>query len=216
MEKRVKNGLDGILKKSSKLMAMRGFRGTSMRDLAEATDRSLAGLYHYFKNKEELLYLINYRGFRTLLEAAERINRRDWRLEEKLYTLIYNHIYYFSIHLDEMRVMMLGTQDLDSKHARLIKSLKTKYAEAVFNVVNAYVREKNPGPFSEKALTRKTYLLFGMLNWIFGWYSSKKHGSDLDLVNDNFQMFSTGVLATTSDISPDIGARLSHTVRNGL
>ena len=45
---RHRESLQDILDKSSRLMAEVGFHGPTMRDLARATGRSLAGLYHYF------------------------------------------------------------------------------------------------------------------------------------------------------------------------
>jgi AcrR family transcriptional regulator len=56
----INEGLCDILKESTKLMANTGFCGTSMRDLAKATGRSLSGLYHHFRSKEDLLYLMNW------------------------------------------------------------------------------------------------------------------------------------------------------------
>ena len=56
-------GMADILRTSCELMATKGFHGTSMRDLAHATGRSVSGLYHHFQGKEDLLFLINYHGF---------------------------------------------------------------------------------------------------------------------------------------------------------
>ena len=72
----VSEGMADILRTSCRLMAQRGFHGTSMRDLAQATGRSISGLYHHFRGKEDLLFLINYHGFKTL---NDRITER--RLE---------------------------------------------------------------------------------------------------------------------------------------
>ncbi len=85
---KTKNGLDGILNECARLMARKSYDGTSMRDLARVTDRSLAGLYHYFKNKEELLFLINHNGFSFLRESARTIHAREIGPEEKLLQFI--------------------------------------------------------------------------------------------------------------------------------
>ncbi|MBK7205600.1 MAG: helix-turn-helix transcriptional regulator [Thermomonas sp.] len=61
---------DDIVAECAALMAREGYHGTSMRDLARGTGRSLSGLYHHFRSKEELLYLINQRGFSSLLANA--------------------------------------------------------------------------------------------------------------------------------------------------
>jgi AcrR family transcriptional regulator len=53
-----------ICKTSSQLIHKKGFPNTTMRDIARATGMSLGGLYHYFTNKEDLLFQIlqNYIG----------------------------------------------------------------------------------------------------------------------------------------------------------
>jgi TetR/AcrR family transcriptional regulator, cholesterol catabolism regulator len=190
----MKNGLDEILKKSSRLMATKGFHGLSMRDLAQATDRSLAGLYHYFKNKEELLYLVNFNGFSSLLKSAERIQASKLNAEEKLHAVISNHVNYFSGHRDEMRVMMFGTQELDAKRGGQIISLKDRYVTVVQRIVSDYIAKelgKNP---SRREIARKTFLLFGMMNWLFSWYSPQKHGSNAELVDEIFRTLTRGIL----------------------
>ncbi|MEK7689809.1 MAG: TetR/AcrR family transcriptional regulator, partial [Bdellovibrionota bacterium] len=189
-------GLDEILSKSSRLMAVKGFSGTSMRDLAVATDRSLAGLYHYLKTKEELLYQINYEGFSSLSRTALEIIGSARSPDEKLHYFIANHIGYFATHLDEMKVMMFGTQELDSKHGTQIRALKADYASSGRRIVGTYLRSQSRkvgDRLSPSAIARKTYLLFGMMNWIFGWYSPKKHGSDKALAQEIFDTFTLGV-----------------------
>ena len=64
--------LQEILKASAKIFAEKGFHRTSVRDISRATDMSLAGLYYYFRTKEELLYLIQERCFVTLLQRWEK------------------------------------------------------------------------------------------------------------------------------------------------
>ncbi len=72
---RYRGNVQEILGQSSRLMARVGFHGTSMRELARETGRSLAGLYHYFRSKEELLFLINYHGFTRLNDAWREFER---------------------------------------------------------------------------------------------------------------------------------------------
>ena len=195
MEGCMKNGLDHILEKSSKLIAARGYHGTSMRSLAKATDRSLAGLYHYFNNKEEVLYLINHNGFSYLLTAAQTTDKEDnLSAENKLRSFISNHVFYFSNHIDEMKVMMSGTQPLDQKRGGAIRKLKNEYTEVAQNIVKGFVASKGRHKLAKTELERKTFLLFGMMNWIFGWYSRQEHGATEELTQDIFKTFTRGIL----------------------
>jgi AcrR family transcriptional regulator len=186
------NGLERILKESAKLLARQGYHGTSMRDLAETTGHSLAGLYHYLDSKEDLLFKINESGFTSLLENAKKVIEEQVKPEAKLRAVIGNHIDFFSNHMNEMRVMVFGTQDIDKKRSRLISDLKDDYARIINRVVADYIQSHSGDRPDEKEVSRKTYLLFGMMNWIYGWYSKNEHGSADELADDIYQTFTEG------------------------
>jgi AcrR family transcriptional regulator len=194
-----KNGLDEILKKSAKLMARQGYHGTSMRDLAETTGHSLSGLYHYLESKDELLFKINERGFTSLLETARNILEQDSSPQQKLRAVIGNHIDFFSNHLSEMRVMMFGTHDIDRKRSQIITGLKDDYASIVKQAVRGYMTSRTNRQFAEPEISRKTYLLFGMMNWIFGWYSKSEHGEANELADDIFRTFTKGCVSDADE-----------------
>lgn len=190
----IKEGLDEILRSCCKLMAVKGFHGTSMRDLAQATGRSLSGLYHYFNNKEHLLFIINYYGFTTLKNTLENMLGEIRDPHERLYALVYNHIGYFASHLDELRIIMFGTQALTLEESRVIKTLKEEYNVLAQDVVQqVYLAKVGRKLDSNKELARQTYLLFGMMNWIFGWYLPEEHGSPKELVNSTYSTFVFGI-----------------------
>src|SRR5260370_1028190 len=50
--------LELILRTSARIFADKSFHSTSMREISRETGVSLAGLYHYCKSKEELLFLM--------------------------------------------------------------------------------------------------------------------------------------------------------------
>jgi len=186
------NSLDGILKNSAKLMAKQGYHGTSMRDLAEITGHSLSGLYHYLESKDDLLFKINERGFSALLHRAQSISQQGTSPDDKLEAVIRNHIEFFSSHLNEMRVMMFGTQYIDRRRSRIISELKDDYASIVTQVVSSYLKSVTNKRFTASEVSRKTYLLFGMMNWIYGWYSKKEHGPANELARDIYNTFTRG------------------------
>jgi len=190
------SGLDQILSQCARLMAKRGFHGTAMRDLAHTTGRSLSGLYHYFENKEQLLYLINQRGFSSLLKTAREVHAQKLSPEQTLYALIDNHVRYFAGHTNEMRVMMFGTLALGRARQTEISALKNDYAGLVSQAVAHAHHACTGADLDAAALSRKTFFLFGMMNWIYGWYSSAEHGSRQVLVDDIFHTFIGGLQNT--------------------
>src|SRR3982074_1023647 len=49
---------DAILARAAELFANQGYTATSMNDIAAACGTSKAGLYHYYRDKRELLFQI--------------------------------------------------------------------------------------------------------------------------------------------------------------
>jgi TetR/AcrR family transcriptional regulator, cholesterol catabolism regulator len=194
---------DDILAECAALMAREGYHGSSMRDLARTTGRSVSGLYHHFSSKEELLYLINERGFSSLLANAERL-RLAYAAQPAgnpqsasatlLRDLISAHVGYFGSHLNEMRVLMFGTLPMSSAHGEIIRGLKQRYAEIVTCAVGEYIAAHG-GTLGAADLERRSYLLFGMMNWIYGWYSYDEHGSAEELAAEIFATFTQGCAA---------------------
>ena len=191
-------------------MARRGYDGTTMRDLAQATDRSLSGLYHYFRSKEELLFLINFRGFTHLNDTWDRMAEALPSTDQRLFAFIFFHLTYFVEHMDQMRVMTWGTRELESDKARLIQKLKDRYANNARSILLKAAGGENKNALNAKRAERQTYLLFGMMNWIFGWYSSRKHGTLTDLINDVYTTYTRGFDGSPGD--PDELACLHEAV----
>src|SRR5262245_15025138 len=68
--------LEFILRTSARIFAEKSYHSTSMRDISRATNVSLAGLYHYCRSKEELLFLIQDNCFGRVLERLEERLRK--------------------------------------------------------------------------------------------------------------------------------------------
>src|SRR5437660_12934273 len=73
--------LELILRTSARIFAEKSYHSTSMRDISRETGVSLAGLYHYCKSKEELLFLIQDHGFGG---GRERLDQRIREIDNPL------------------------------------------------------------------------------------------------------------------------------------
>src|SRR5437763_15623527 len=97
--------LADLLAHASRIFCEKGYEGASMRDLSRATGMSLAGLYHYFESKEELLYLIQKHAFTTIIEAARHKLEGSSDPEERIRIFIRNHLEYFLANKEAMKVL---------------------------------------------------------------------------------------------------------------
>src|SRR5215211_4692884 len=93
--------LEFILRNAARIFAEKSYHSTSMRDISRATGVSLAGLYHYCKSKEELLFLIQDNCFGHVLERLkQRLTAASDPLE-KLRIFIENHLAFFAANMAE-------------------------------------------------------------------------------------------------------------------
>src|SRR6266446_9377638 len=97
--------LELILRTSARIFAEKSFHSTSMRDISRETGVSLAGLYHYCKSKEELLFLIQDHCFGRVLERLERRTKGIDDPFERLRIFIDNHLSFFAANMSEMKVL---------------------------------------------------------------------------------------------------------------
>lgn len=166
-----------ILAEAAALMAEHGFHGMSMRRLASAVGCALSSLYNHFPSKEALLRHLQTRAFETLIERADAALSCVEPADARLYAFIDNHVRFVTEHADVMRVLVREAGSLAAEDRRAVRELKERY----FAIGHAVVRGVLAGGADDAETARVTYNLFGMLNWLWGWYEPARHG-DVDAI----------------------------------
>ena len=67
------NQKEAILARAAELFARSGYQGTSMNDVAEGSGLSKATLYHYYRDKDELLVNIAASHVTKLVELVRSV-----------------------------------------------------------------------------------------------------------------------------------------------
>src|SRR5258706_7625417 len=165
--------LEFILRTAARIFAEKSYHSTSMRDISRATEVSLAGLYHYCKSKEELLFLIQDHCFGRVLERLEQRTRGMEDPFEKLRIFIDNHLSFFAANMAEMKVLSHEAASLAGELHENVSTRKRQYtrtARKILSEVQRTVGSESRAPRrngqlkkSPKAvdLTVATYALFG-------------------------------------------------------
>jgi AcrR family transcriptional regulator len=138
-----------------------------MRDLAAATDMSLAGMYYYVRGKEELLHRIQERCFARVLAGAEGVLAGLAHAEpvERLQAFIRHHVTFFAAHMAEMKVLSHEANSLTGERQRKVNTIKRRYVDLLEGLLRDVAPEESGVERSAAA-----YMLFGMMNWIYNWY----------------------------------------------
>ena len=185
--------LELILRTSARIFAEKSYHSTSMRDISRATGVSLAGLYHYCKSKEELLFLIQDHCFGRVLERLEQRIKGSQDPLEKLRIFIDNHLSFFAANMAEMKVLSHEAESLTGDLHKHVSTKKERYAKLARKILRE-IQESKPTP-TRVDLTVATYALFGMMNWIYNWYDSSGKLSVNQLVDNITRLFLNGFLS---------------------
>ena len=181
-----------ILTAAARAFAEHGYHGMSMRDLARATGRAPATLYNYFDSKEELLYTLQRESFDELIASAEKALEGVEDPDARLRAFVTSHVRYFTTNPDVMRVLVHEASALPPQHRGDIRARKQRYFDLGHDTVRALVANANLDPIE---VERRTYSLFGMLNWMWGWYEADRHGSPETVADTIVRMARGGLLA---------------------
>jgi AcrR family transcriptional regulator len=180
-----------ILKTSAKIFAEKGFHRTSIRDIARATGMSLAGLYYYFRTKEELLYSIQERCFITLLQKWERGAAPGTDVRSRICVFAENHLGFFLHNMYEMKVMAREDESLTGAFQEKILVLKRRYVKILMDLI----KELQSGEGSQEFdLRAATFSLFGMMNWVYTWYHPKRDLPLPELLDQMLRIYFLGLL----------------------
>ena len=160
-----------VLAAAAAVFAERGFHQASVRDVVAEAGMSLAGLYHYFPSKADLLHEITVRAFDSLLARLDACPPAPPR--ERLATFVRDHLAFFLSRPHEMKVLVRETEALPAGPRAEVEGRKRRYYQRCHDIL----RDLDGGASGEDELRLATLALFGMLNWTHTWYRPERDGS---------------------------------------
>ena len=153
---------DDILDATVGVLARRGYHHASIREIARAADLSLAGLYHYVRGKDELVFLAIARALEQLIAELDRALHESRTPEGKLLALIRTHLDFAFTRNAAMRIINRDYELLPEPRRSEIVVKRGEYLERGI----AILAELDPYRRPPQALASATTLLLGMLNGI--------------------------------------------------
>lgn len=204
-DRREQNRAD-IIQAAARVIAKHGFHGMSMRKLAQATRRGLATFYNYFDSKEEVLFELQRQAFTTLVARAEQALQAVDDPQRRLLVFIQTHVQYFAEHPDVMQVLVREAAALPRAWRQEVRTLKERYFDIGRDVVQAVAhshRGLDDRDGGDQELERATYGVFGMLNWVYGWYEPSRHGDPAHVAATLHRMAMWGLAGPGTDPSGD-------------
>jgi TetR/AcrR family transcriptional regulator, cholesterol catabolism regulator len=193
--------LEFILRNAARIFAEKGYHSTSMRDISRETKVSLAGLYHYCRSKDELLFLIQDNCFRRVLETAKSSLLHTLNPIDSLRAFIENHLAFFTANMSEMKVLSHESESLRGEMGKQVSYTKRQYTKLAQELLSN-IQRSSGNEVEDVDLTVATFALFGMMNWIYNWYDPTGKLSVKELIDNLTRLFLNGFAGTNSFASP--------------
>jgi len=211
-------GRETLLTTAAELFASRGYRATTLDDVAGALGIKKATLYHYIRSKEDLLSEIYDQIFDRVEAVVRPIASSDAPADIRLHRMLEAHLRLVASERDMLAVAFQEEAELPAANRDLIRSRKRSYERIFEDVVLDGQREGLLRPMDARIAVRG---LLGMTNWIYQWYSPDRHS--IDRIADTFAgLLENGWLRTAAvpmlaeDRSRATTGALSGEVRSSL
>jgi len=163
-----------LLDAAARLFSQRGFRATSMRDIAKAVDMLSGSIYYHFNSKQDILLAVYAEGARRIGESVDAALARETDPWKRLEAASAAHLNALSvIHQDYAQVMIRTLpQEADDIGVQL-RDIRRDY-EARFRRL---IDELPLPPGVDRHYLR--LMLIGALNWSHVWYKPGGDGPEV-------------------------------------
>lgn len=142
-----------------------GYHGTTLSDIAERLDIQKTALYHYFPDKESLLYACH----RESLAELDRLIRESARLEtarERLEWAIREHVRVMTETLEGSSLAFEVSALSPERQAEVIAA-RDRYEHALRRIIEEGIEQGEFRPVDAKI---SVFAILGAINWIARWY----------------------------------------------
>ena len=158
-----------ILTKAAELFARHGYAGASITMIGSACGISKALLYHYYPDKEAVLYDVLATHLKAVIAAVEHA-ATNASAEDRLFKLA--------------EALLESYRDADAEHKVQLSNLTLLPADkqealremqrSLVSLFSRAIVEAEPALTDSPLLKPMTMSLFGMLNWHYLWFRDGK------------------------------------------
>jgi AcrR family transcriptional regulator len=183
--------LELVLTAGARVISREGYGQATIRQVAGEAGMSLAGLYHYFASKEELLFLIQFHTFESILDGLKRKLDGVEDPVQRLRVMVLNHLEHFLSRMDDLKVCARELESLSGEHYERVRALRQQYLRVTLEIVESIGAKAGASRVQPRLAT---LYLFGMLNWIYMWYPAEEGALGETLADQLITLFLEGYL----------------------
>ncbi|MCD6224443.1 MAG: TetR family transcriptional regulator [Deltaproteobacteria bacterium] len=159
-----------IIDTATELFHKKGYRSTTLEDVAKEIGITKAALYHYVSSKENLLSIIYIKALESIFKNTNKIAEMNLPPDEKMRLIISNHVKDISIKsLSILSVFFAEENQLSLADFKGIQAEKKKYNQILEKIIKEGIEQEM---FRDTDPRLQTYGILGTCNWIYKWYKA--------------------------------------------
>jgi TetR/AcrR family transcriptional regulator len=156
-----------ILRSAAAAFRRRGYHGASVDEIARTLRMTKSHLYYYFRNKEEILFVLHDYSLDILLEQLRVVERSTAAADEKLRLLVQAFVHMI---IDDIHgtALTMDLQALAAPRLRRVIAKRDRFDRGLRRVIRDGM---DAGLFAPGDPKLAAFAVLGALNWITRWYT---------------------------------------------
>lgn len=206
-----------IVEVATKLMSESGYKGASLDQISGVVGIHKSTLFHYFKNKEQLLMAVLEIPTEKVIRDAEAIIRsKNLSLEEKLRRVIINHLESQAKDLS-INVYHSEIRFLSQKNKRNFFKRREHYGLCFIRLIEQIIKSNTRKFAHFRGLDSKvvSFGILGMCNWAAKWLRESGPLKPKEVADIFYSMLTPGSAVSNGRRSATSGSAGRPMVRAG-
>ncbi len=155
-----------ILHAALRAFREKGYHATTLDDIAEHLGVRKTALYHYFRDKESILYECHRESLGEIERLMKEARRSSGSAAERLAYVIREHVRVMTETLEGSPLAFEVTA-LSSKRQEEIIAARDRYERGLRRIIDRGVKNGEFRPVDSKIAV---FAILGAINWIARWY----------------------------------------------
>ena len=181
---------DQITITARNMFRTKGYKSTSMRDLAQTVGIEAASLYSHVKSKEEILQKICFGLADKFMASMQDAQSKNWTADKKLSYAIEKHIDVVVNNLDASGVFIHDWKHLSEPSLAKFKQMRSKYENFFIGLVEDGIKQKR---FRDVNAKFAVMTLFNSMNWIYDHYKPNGKMRQTEISSELSLLFLNGL-----------------------
>jgi AcrR family transcriptional regulator len=182
-----------ILRTAAILFSEKGFRETSLNDIADALNVTKPSLYYYVKNKDDILFQCLFSALEELEQKVDLIHRDEATGIEKLARFVEAFVTLFDHELGRC-VARPGLDPLGEEYRHKIQPFYHRVDRGLREIIAAGIEDGTIAACDPKIAA---FTLFGAMNWISRWFDPAQGLSAGEIAAQMNTLFINGLRGKT-------------------